>query len=324
MTIKSIANSIKKAKNIAIFGHVCPDLDCFGSAFSLKHILKTQLDKNVKVFIDGEMEENFAGIFYPNIIDTCNFVPNDYDLIIVVDTPNKKRIGKYAEKVIKHPNVIKIDHHEDDTNELTKNCYIDTNSASCAELVYLVIKELVKKIDPTTATYIYSGIIGDTNSFVNSNVNETCLEIASNLCQLGANLNLVINSFLKSNTMANWNLSKLVYEKTEFCNNFGIVGITLKELNKLGLNGEGNSKYANEIIYIKGIDIGCIFTEKSSKSFNCSFRSVEGYDVSEIAKKLGGGGHKCAAACVLNGNYKDVRSKILNAIKDYLNEVKRG
>lgn len=322
MTFKSIANSIKKAEKIAIFGHISPDLDCFGSAFSLKQVLTTQLKKDVNVFVDGKIEDRYKKIFYPHDLDRFEFNHTDYDLIIVVDTPNKNRVGKYAEEIVKHKNVIRIDHHFDDKNELTKKYYLDKKSSSCSELIYEIIKLLVKKIDKLTATYLYAGLVGDTNSFKNNNVTTNSLKVAYEMSLLGADLHLINDIFFRSQNDSYWNVTKTIFDNAEFYGEFGISGMTLKQLKKVESDGEGNSRFATEIISLEKIKIGCIYTEQEPKKFYCSFRCISGFDVSKIAAKFGGGGHKCAAGCLIMGSYKEVKKKIIKEIKDYLNEVK--
>ena len=45
---------------------------------------------------------------------------------------------------------------------------------------------------------------------------------------------------------------------------------------------------------------------------------------SEIAKELGGGGHKSAAAAVINGNIETVKAKILEVVAKYMEDSDAG
>lgn len=51
-------------------------------------------------------------------------------------------------------------------------------------------------------------------------------------------------------------------------------------------------------------------TEQRERSYKVSLRS-KGADVSLIAGAFGGGGHKQASGCVVNGYYEDVVEKIV-------------
>lgn len=323
MTIKSIANAIKKSKKMAILGHISPDLDCLGSAFSLKEVLTKNFNIEVSVFADGKIKDGETEIFYPNELDTKDFVASDYDLIVMVDSPNATRVGKYADELLKHKNIIKLDHHYDNLEPITKNFYVDEKSSSCCEIVYLVINELTDKIDKEVATYLYAGITGDTNSFLNSNTTPNSLLVAAKLYELGANVNKVNTLYFKTKSKNQWDLIRYIYNKVEYHGNFAFVGVKLKELKKYNVSGDGLARFANDLISIKGIDVSCVFVEKKLRTFNCSFRSKEGYSVRDIAQKFGGGGHICASACVLNGSYGEVKSKILKIIKNDILERKK-
>jgi phosphoesterase RecJ-like protein len=54
--------------------------------------------------------------------------------------------------------------------------------------------------------------------------------------------------------------------------------------------------------------------EYEKDKFAVSFRSKKDTDVSEIAKRFGGGGHKNAAGATINGNIDQVIKKIKEII----------
>lgn len=321
MTLKSIAKKILKAERIAVFGHVSPDLDCLGSAFSLHEGLTKQLNKAVDIFADGKVER-YGELIDVDILNAKEFIYSAYDLIIAVDTSTSDRLGMFETGVLNHKNIIKIDHHPEltENDALMKQKYVESTSASASELIYLLLKELNVKITPQIATYLYAGITSDTNSFLNDNVTPRSMAIAGELFKCGADVLKVNRIVFKTISLSKWNLTKVAYEKAEIIGNFGIIGITLKELKKLGNDGEGVSMFANQLISIEGVDLACVYTEKNLRSFRCSFRSKFGTRVDLIAKKLGGGGHKQASGCEVKGSLKEVRAKIVKAIKEGLKE----
>jgi len=321
ITIKDIAEKLLKAKNIAIFGHISPDFDCFGSVFSLCEGL-IKLNKNAKIFIDGELKDSEKELFNDKYFNSVQFKKEDYDLLIFLDTPNKYRAGKYGSMISGHKNILKLDHHEELKTDLTKKFYIKPDAASCSMLVLELLTEMKCPISRKIATYIYAGLLGDTNSFVNDNVNAECFENAYKLVKKGADVVLCNKIYFKSKEMTDWKLKQIAYKKAEFFNEFAIVAISNKEIKKLRITGNNMSAFANELSYLKHINIGCTITEKNPNEFSVSFRSKRGYDVELIATELGGGGHKQASACVINGKMKDVKSKIIVTISDYLR--KRG
>ena len=318
MKIKDIAKIVKKGERIAIVGHVSPDVDCFGSVFSLKESLQS-IGKFIKVFADGNLTEKIKRIF-KNCELNDEFKAEDYDLIIVVDTPNKQRLGKYGDEVLKHSNIVKLDHHREKDNIFSEQEYVDVNSSSCSEICFLLINALKIKITQEIATYIYAGISADTNSFLNGNTNQNSLHIASEMTKFGGDLTLVNDVLYKSSTLKEWELDKKVFENAELFNNFGIVIIRYKDIENLGDEKNGTSKYANKIVNLENIKIGCVLTERNLNTFDCSFRSKNEVAVNKLAEKFGGGGHLNASGCVITGKYGDVRKKVIDAIKTSLKE----
>ena len=53
-----------------------------------------------------------------------------------------------------------------------------------------------------------------------------------------------------------------------------------------------------------------------------SFRSKGNFKVNEIAKKMGGGGHPFAAAALVEGEFADVKTTVLNLMSTYINKEK--
>ncbi len=320
MISKSIQTMIEQGEKIAIFGHVSPDFDCLGSAFGLKEYLKYQQGKVVDIFCDGTISKTDEKIFKSEKINETEFLFENYDLIITVDTPNSKRLGKFGSEVLKHSNVLKIDHHYDEVYDMGKVSVVETESASCSEMIYLILKELKATITPQIATYLYAGIATDTNSFLNDNTTPRTMKIASELFEIGADIFKVNDVTFKSISKNRWDLTKLAYDKAEFFDNFAILILNLKDLKNMGDDVNNLSRYANTLITVEGIDIACSISEKALRTFACSFRSVSGVRVDKIAQELGGGGHKQASACILGGSEKQVKKKIIDAIIKGLKE----
>ena len=72
---------------------------------------------------------------------------------------------------------------------------------------------------------------------------------------------------------------------------------------------EGLIDYASSIT---GVKVSVAMCEQQGGLFRVSFRSVEA-DVAAAAGAFGGGGHRLAAGCVINGNRYDVEEKVIAA-----------
>ena len=72
---------------------------------------------------------------------------------------------------------------------------------------------------------------------------------------------------------------------------------------------------------VEGVLIGVVLKQKDESSYKVSMRSIEPYDVSVICKQFGGGGHACAAGCLMQGTAQEITKRLLDAISKAMNEV---
>lgn len=54
--------------------------------------------------------------------------------------------------------------------------------------------------------------------------------------------------------------------------------------------------------------------KKTENETKVSFRSSGDIDISYIAQKFGGGGHKKAAGCTINKNINEAKEEVINTI----------
>jgi phosphoesterase RecJ-like protein len=83
------------------------------------------------------------------------------------------------------------------------------------------------------------------------------------------------------------------------------------------LDSEG---FVNQPLSIKGVEAAFLIRESEKGKTRVSLRSrTDDMDVNKIARTFGGGGHVRASGCRIEGTIPDVKSKLLAAIKDYIN-----
>ncbi len=62
---------------------------------------------------------------------------------------------------------------------------------------------------------------------------------------------------------------------------------------------------------IKGVAVSVLIHELAEGGLRAGIRSKDVIDVSQIAEKLGGGGHKNAAGCYIRGDYQTLKQNLL-------------
>jgi len=306
---------IKKAKNILINIHRNPDLDSIGSATALYQAL-IKMKKKVTLICPHEIPENYKFLKGADSVETIDFKTwadtevRPYDLFLILDSGSYDIVT--GSKEIKLPDMKKIivDHHQ--TNNWS-DCLLkllDIEASSTAEIVYQILLDWNVIIDFKIATSIFAGIASDTVFFKYEKNAKKTFQIATELLNSGADKNKIVEQSFDS---FDFDLIQLIGEfLTKMQKGNGYVYSVLDNETFIKF---GKQRGAREIVAnlfarsIKNFDFGIMAVEFEKDKFAVSFRS-KSVDVSVIAKKFGGGGHKNAAGATIYGNIDQVIKKI--------------
>ena len=306
---------IKKAKNILINIHRNPDLDSIGSATALYQAL-IKMKKKVTLICPHEIPENYKFLKGADSVETIDFETGadtevrPYDLFLILDSGSYDIVT--GSKEIKLPDMKKIivDHHQ--TNNWS-DCLLkllDIEASSTAEIVYQILLDWNVIIDSKIATSIFAGIASDTVFFKYEKNAKKTFQIATELLNSGADKNKIVEQSFDS---FDFDLIQLIGEfltKMQKGNGYIYSVLDNKTFIKFGKQRGAREIVANLFARsIKNFDFGIMAVEFEKDKFAVSFRS-KSVDVSVIAKKFGGGGHKNAAGATIYGNIDQVIKKI--------------
>ena len=296
---------LKEKDNILILTHRNPDGDTLGSGFALLRALK-DMGKRARLINADPIPEKFAYLYEG--ISEDDFTE---EFVVSVDVAERKLLGeslmdKYGDKV-----ELAIDHHE--TSRLfAEKTYCESDSASCCEIVYLLIKAMGTPVTKEIADCIYTGCSTDTGCFKYSNVTPRTHIIASELIEAGADHSRINTRMFETKTMGDFMLQKMCLDTLSV---FGGGKVALISVTKAMLSQCGVDKSALDAIkpmtrQIEGVEIGITLKEESDGKVGISVRTGENYDASAICAHFGGGGHMRAAGCEVKGTMKEALEKI--------------
>lgn len=317
-----ILETIKQSKNILINVHRNPDLDSVGSATALYQALIKIFGKKVTLVCPHEIPENFKFLKgakqvktfdFTNFKNFTNFM-DSFDLFLIVDSGSYDIVTGHKEIRLPDIKKIVIDHHKTNNFSDVDIRLLDGKASATAEIVYRLFSDWNLNINKNIATSLFSGIAGDTLFFKYCKNIKLTFKIASNLLELGADKNKLIDQTFDS---FDFNLVKIIGEslrKMEKGRGFVYSLIDYETYEKYGKPKRARELAADLFARsIKGYSLGFIILEEEKGKFSISFRSKKDTDVSQIAKKLGGGGHKNAAGATIYGNIDQVINKITTA-----------
>lgn len=302
---KQILKKIKQYDVITIYGHVNPDFDCYGSSIGLREIIKDNF-KNKKVYALGFGPTAMFDRLSP--YDTVDDETIKQSLAIIVDCSEIARISEPRITLAKE--VLKIDHHIESVpfNDLK---WVDVESIACAQMIAEFAMHYHLKISKLAAEALYLGICTDSGRFRYAPTNAKTHRIVAHLYDLGIEPKTMFDILYQSDAAYVKYQALLVSKFKMTKNNVIYCFADPKDYEQFNLKYEQVSKNVNVIGNIIGCPIWTLFTRSPEDVIRVEFRS-NGLNIQEIAKKYGGGGHKCAAGARLEGWSWDECMKIIN------------
>jgi phosphoesterase RecJ-like protein len=325
-SVKKGLEYIKKAKRIAIIGHINPDADALGSMVALKRTIINNFETNChKITVDifaqtNEIAEKCLPILKNETINFANF--NKYDLAISVDVATRSRLGIYGKIFKKARRTLNFDHHE--TNEkFARNNIVATGCSSTCELLYMFFKDFAHlNLTTDILSLIYSGIITDTNN-LSQNIGANTLRIVAeltNACKINSvNLETIRNHFFKSDTKEQLNLLGRALASFSFAGNgkIAMMKITKQDFADTNTSQTDTLGIVDYACKLQSVEIGILFIKQDDNTYYASLRSKGDVDVGKIAKDMGGGGSKniSAFSTKADDSLTDVKTKLIALCK---------
>lgn len=320
MAINNIIEAVKGCDNFLISSHVDPEPDALGSELAVYEMLK-KLGKNAAIINDDDVPENYRFFEGIDMIRTAPRAEEKFDAAIILDCPTIERIGSVKQYVRGIKNVINIDHHISN-DKFGSAHWVDSNSSSTAEMIYVLYKNMGLEINKKIAFYIYVAILTDTGSFNYSNTSKLTHEIAGELLGYGISPDQISDVIYERKSYGDVKLLAKVLSTLKVKENGRIAYLvcTNDMLIKSGSSVTATQDFVNYARAIDGVIISLFIREEAEKpnTYKVSLRSKNNINVNTIAQEFGGGGHKYAAGCVIKGTLESVKEKLLIKAKETL------
>jgi len=309
--LQEIQAKLEQAKRVAIFTHVNPDGDALGSSFAMKAALEA-LGKTAVVFLEKEMPEKYV---FLNKGYCLSGEASDFDVALALDCGALGRLGSLEPMFQAIETKLVVDHHFSDV-PFGDLYYTETQSAACAELVFLLVKNMCGTLPASTLVPIYTGISTDTGQFKFSNVTPRTLRIAAELLELGLDHRDITRRLYDTVKLAKLKFTGVLAEKIKLFYDGKIAVLECFEsfLESHGLSHEEVEELPNTVLSVEGVDVSVIIKDKDAESFKVSMRCKENIDLALLASSFGGGGHKCAAGFVSELSLSELTETLVQEI----------
>ena len=308
---KEILKQIKKYNNIIIARHIGADPDAIGSQFALKELIEYNF-KNKKVYSAGTIASKFRFMGNTDKIENIDFKET---LLIVLDTPDKKRIDG-IEELEKFPCIIKIDHHpfietfREDSIE-----YIDANASSTSQLIFKFIIETKLKLNTKIAENIYIGIVGDTDRFLHDYTSVETFELVTKLLKMTKIDFTKLYEPLYTRPLSEIKFQGYIYQNLKLTSNsVAYIKLTDEILKQFEVDSASAGNMINNLKFVQEILIWVFFSEDTKNNLIKANIRSRGPKINDIAAKFGGGGHPYASGARLK-NWEEAE-KLIEALDE--------
>lgn len=292
--VQQTADFLKENDDYLILMHASPDGDTLGCGSALCIALQ-RMGKRAKAVCPEEIPARFDYLF--QAVEKQEFEPRTIVCVDVADTKllaDMKDIGDKA--------ALCIDHHVSNTGYAQRTLLKPDYAAAC-EIMYEVINALGVPFDKALANSVYTGIATDTGCFKYTNTTPQTHIIAAEMLKSGADIAHINYVMFDMKTPGRISLEQKALEGIKYFadGHVAVLTVSLALIESIkDIDNDDIGALANIPRQIAGVDIGISVKEKKSGVYKASLRSSERIDVSAIAQKFGGGGHKRAAGCTFD------------------------
>lgn len=319
--LSQVVELIENKNNFAITTHVRPDGDGIGSSLGLWWLLKS-LDKKVEVISRDDIPNSYKQLPGSDEIRKVTEIDKEYDAVFVMECSDIKRPGiKYLENQV----VINIDHHATCEHFGTIN-WIDPTASAVGEMIYNLCKAIGGRVTREIAECVYMALVTDTGSFHFPNTTERTLKVASELVKVGVKPSTISEAVYNSYSWSRVALMQKVMAtiKRDSSGRIAYMRQTLEMVEDTEAIDGDNNGFVNIPLVAKEVVASIYMREVRPNRYRVSLRSKGDINVARVAEEFGGGGHKNAAGCRVEGDWDLLEKDLIEAIQAALNTSVNG
>ena len=300
--MQAVAAAIHDNDRFCVTSHEAPDGDALGSLLGMGLALRA-LGKDVALFLGGPAP--LPGEYRFLELDRRGLSrqrPDDLGerVLVAVDCASKDRVGAEPGVVDAARFTVNLDHHHDNPRFGDVNLIVP-DASSTGEVLADVLAAIDVELTPAIAEALYIAIVTDTGRFQYANTTPKTLRLAADLVDAGADVNRVFQGVYENVQFAKLKLLARALDRARVLEGGEIV---VSNLVRGDFEAAGASEpYSEGIIdvlrSVEGSVVSALIREPprdGAPARKVSLRSsVDEVDVSAIARKSGGGGHREAA-----------------------------
>jgi len=311
--LSQVVELIESKRRFAITSHIRPDGDSLGSSLGLYWLLRA-LDKEVEVIMRDPVPHSYQQLPGAKDVKVTPSVAAGYNAVFVIECSDITRPGLID---LEKQFVVNIDHHSTTALFGTIN-WIDSTASAVGEMIYNLCKATGVRVTREIAECVYTALITDTGSFHYSNTTERTFKVASELVRTGVRPAKTAEAVFASYPWSRIQLMGAVLStaKRDPTGRVAVMRQTSEMQEQTGASDEDADGLVNYPLTVSEVEAVALLKESAPETYRTSLRSKGDVNVARVAEMFGGGGHRNAAGCTLNGPWDQVEAKIISLLHD--------
>jgi bifunctional oligoribonuclease and PAP phosphatase NrnA len=327
--LDQVVAALSAANRVLVATHENPDGDAIGSTSAAALALRG-LGKQVRTYLheDSSIPHEVSFLDTDGLERRIDPASLAGWTLLAVDCGNERRLGPEHRQLREAAaQVIDIDHHHDNSRFGDVNLVIGSAS-STAQILASVFDGLGVELTPQIAEALYVGLVTDTGRFQYRTTSPDALRLGARLLEAGADVHKVFERVFESMQFGKLLLLGRVITNTVSYQDGRVLisHVTRDDLRLAGGDEATTEGLIDNLRAVEGVEVAGLIREQlplpdgTITANRVSLRSRGAIDVSQVARKAAGGGHKQAAGFAHPGTIDEIRSFILAEISAQLAE----
>jgi len=310
--LNTVARAIEAHERFVVTTHENPDGDALGSLIATKLALEA-LGKEASAYLAGTVSFPREYRFMPlDSVERGTPPSMDGRVLVAVDCANESRLGPESSALLDGTeSVINIDHHHDNSRFGDVNLIV-ADASSTGEILRDLFRELGVELTPAIAEALYIAVVTDTGRFQYTNTSAQSFRLAAELVEAGADVHRVFQGVYENVAFAKLKLLARALDHARLLEDGRVIVSHLEsgDFRDAGAEEPYSEGIIDSLRAVEGAEIAALIRQPPSGNGpgrRVSLRTTEAdLDVSAIARKSGGGGHRQAAGFPSEGTVDEI------------------
>ena len=327
--LSEVVAALAAADRILVASHENPDGDAIGSMSAAAQALRGA-GKQVRLYLhaDSPLPHEYGFLAMDGLERQIEPGSTGGWTLLALDCGNESRLGPDHEAMrAGFDQVIDVDHHHDNSRFGDVN-YVDGHASSTAEILARVFDGLGIELTPAVAEALYVGLVTDTGRFQYRTTSPAALRLAARLVEAGADVHKVFELVFETVPYGKKRLLGRVLEHMQSYEGGRLLvsHVTRDDLALVAGDEATTEGLIDDLREVDGVQVAALIREQvpledgTIMPNRVSLRSRGSIDVSRIARKSQGGGHKQAAGFSHPGSIDQIRQFIVDEVASQLAE----